>query len=611
MMVNHLLDAVEIHGDLEDFILEKTEGVPFFIEEFIRSLKDLKIIERKDKQYLFAKDFLEMTIPSTIQDVIMARVDSLPEGAKEVIQTGSVIEREFSYELIKRVMGLPEQELLSRLSILKDTELLYERGIYPDTTYIFKHALTCEAVYNSLLTRRKKEFHEDIGNAIEELYKENIDEYYGILAEHFIYSESYENGAEYCRLAAKKAEKAASFPDAIAYGKKRIVCLERLHWSENVEMTIVDARTTLGLYVHQLSGFTEAKEAIDPIVDIAIKRDYKRRVSQIYTIIGTYNLLCEEDFPKAFKYFEDALRIAKDLNDILSLFMATYWLGYALYINCEYEKALYYFEKALKINIATNTIWGISIAKGSISTMVYAPQGKIKLAYQTSHEALRIAEESGDIYSKAQTYLNHGYSYFLKGFLKEAKEHFMKAADFSERINQFLLAIYANFFLGEIYFSMGNHKICQEYYERSIVLVQHGRLLPSMINVNKIAIAKSKVMNNAEGINLNEILKCHKDIKVKIWEVSMLNSIGLILLHVDDQHCSEAEDWIKKAIETNKRYGMMWNLAQDYALYAELYNRKGDPSNAKEKLNKAIEIFKECGADGWVEKYEKELASFS
>ena len=78
-------------------ILEKTEGVPFFIEEFIKSLKDLKIIERKENAYRLSKDIQQLTIPSTIQDVIMARVDSLPERAKEVLQTGSVIEREFSY----------------------------------------------------------------------------------------------------------------------------------------------------------------------------------------------------------------------------------------------------------------------------------------------------------------------------------------------------------------------------------------------------------------------------------------------------------------------------------------------------------------------------------
>jgi len=91
----------------------------------------------------------------------------------------------------------------------------------------------------------------------------------------------------------------------------------------------------------------------------------------------------------------------------------------------------------------------------------------------------------------------------------------------------------------------------------------------------------------------------------------MLYYINDILLNIDDQHISEAEEWIKKAIEEHKKYGMMWHLAKDYALYADLFKRKGDTSRAIEKLNKAIEIFNECGSDGWVERYEKELASLS
>ena len=85
--------------------------------------------------------------------------------------------------------------------------------------------------------------------------------------------------------------------------------------------------------------------------------------------------------------------------------------------------------------------------------------------------------------------------------------------------------------------------------------------------------------------------------------------MGGILFNIDDQHTSEAEDWIKRAIETNQKYGMRWHLAKDYALYAELLKRKGDISNARENINKAIDIFKECGADGWVEKYENELTA--
>ncbi len=118
-------------------------------------------------------------------------------------------------------------------------------------------------------------------------------------------------------------------------------------------------------------------------------------------------------------------------------------------------------------------------------------------------------------------------------------------------------------------------------------------------------------MDKDKDINLNEIFKWQEDIKNKWAKGWSLNCIGKILLNIDDQHISEAEDWIKRAIETNQKYGMKWNLAQDYALYAELFKRKGDLPKARAKLNKAIGIFKECGADGWVDKYEKELVSFS
>ena len=91
----------------------------------------------------------------------------------------------------------------------------------------------------------------------------------------------------------------------------------------------------------------------------------------------------------------------------------------------------------------------------------------------------------------------------------------------------------------------------------------------------------------------------------------MSNYIGQILLNIDDQHLSEAEDWIKNAIEADEKNGTKWSLANDYALYAELFKRRGNRLKARENLSKAIEIYRECGADGWVEKSEKELAALS
>jgi class 3 adenylate cyclase/tetratricopeptide (TPR) repeat protein len=608
-MATHILGTKEIEKALEELILEKTEGVPFFIEEFIKSLKDLRIIERKDNTYRLIKDIQQLTIPSTIQDVIMARVDSLPERAKEVLQTGSVIEREFSYPLINRIMGLPEKELLSHLSVLKDSELLYERGIYPQSNYIFKHALTREVVYDSILFKRKTKLHEEIGNAIEELNKDSLSEHYGVVAEHFIASENYEKGAEYSKLAARKSQKAASFKDAILHGEKRLACLERLPRTEDVEKNIIDSRLTLGLYNIQGSYFNEAKEAIEPIVDLAVKYGDKRRLSQIYTILGTYSFVCQEDYPKAFQYLQGALKIAEELKDFVTLWVASHWMGHALAESCEFESALGYLERDLKISTLANIPWSISIMKSCIAMTVYCNQGKTDLAYQTSHDGLRLAEESGDTLSKAEAYTSCGICCYGRGYMNEAERHLMDGIAFSERIKYYGLNMLANYYLGEIYFDRREYPKSQHYFNKSIALLEQSRVWPSRINLGKILLARAKVMNNDKAINLDALYECAERNKVKLQDGLMARGIGHILMNIDDDHITEAEHWIQKAIEAHQRNRMMFNLGEDYALYADLFKRKGDRLKAQENLGKAIEIFKECGADGWVEKGEEDLSS--
>ncbi len=608
-MVNHILGTKEIEKTFEDLILEKTEGVPFFIEEFIKSLKDLKIIERKENAYRLSKDIQQLTIPSTIQDVIMARVDSLPERAKEVLQTGSVIEREFSYPLINRVTGLSEKELLSHLSVLKDSELLYERGIYPQSNYIFKHALTREVVYDSILAKRKKKLHEEIGNAIEELYRDNLSGHYEVLSEHYFLSESYLKSAEYSRLASRKAEKTASLNDAITHSKKRVKSLEQLPQTDEIDKQIIDARTALGLYMTQLDYHIEAKEAIDPIIHLAISHNYKRRLSQIYTILGTYHCFVEENYPEASKALEKAFKISEEAKDIVTSVLANFWLGCALGFNCEFERSTNYFQRAIDVNLAVKNLWGIAAMKSALSYFSYYQNGKIDLQFQTTQEAVRIAEESGDIYSKALGYTSHGISCYGKGLFEEAQKHLLKGAELSEKISYHAWNGLALFNLGETYFETGDFLRSKEHYEKGSWALENIRSYPSWANLGKGGLARSKVISKERDVNFESLYALSRNNKVKVIEGWIQRYIGEILLNIDDQHLSEAEHWIQEAIKADQRNRMMFNLGRDYALYADLFKRKGDRLKAQENLGKAIEIFKECGADGWVEKYEKVLAA--
>jgi class 3 adenylate cyclase/tetratricopeptide (TPR) repeat protein len=606
-MVNNLLDAEEIDRNLEELILSKAEGIPFFIEEFIKSLKDLKIIEKKESKYYLAKDIQEVAIPSTIHDVIMARVDTLPEGAKELLQTGSVIEREFSYELIRRVTGLSQEELLSCLSVLKDSELLYERGIYPESNYIFKHALTREVVYDSILSKRKIKLHEKIGHAIEELYKHNIDGQYGILAKHFIESENHEIGAEYSKLAGKQVLKAASFTEAIEHAKNGVLCLEKLPETESVQRKIIDARTFLAGCYQWLTHHVEAMEAVAPIVDLAVRLDHQKRLPAIYSVLGTYNIWAEEEYSKGAQNLEEVLKISKKTGDSFSLWNANHFLGLAFSLACDFDRGLEHLKKSLVLSESANNLIGTVTAKSNISAWNYMLRGKIDLAFETSISSLRLAKESGDIYAKGVAYGSHGISCYCKGLFDEAKKSLQKGMAFCEKIKQSSWEGMASLWLGQLYSDMENYESALQYYKNGISIFEESRILPSWSNIGLLLAARAKVLNHDHHINLSDQFEHCSNIKVKSLEGWKARIIAEILLDIDARHLSKTEGWIQKAIEADKRNGMMWHLAKDYASNAEVLKCKGDQSKARENLSTSIEIFKRCGADGWVKKCEKHL----
>jgi tetratricopeptide (TPR) repeat protein len=357
--------------------------------------------------------------------------------------------------------------------------------------------------------------------------------------------------------------------------------------------------------------FIEAKEAIEPIIDLAINIGYDRKLPQIYTILGTYKYWVEEDLPTALKYLEDAFKISEKLNNVVSLFFSSGWLGIAFSNNCEFEKGLYYLEKSIEINVAANNLWGISTMKSCASTFSYYLSGRINQGYQTSCEAIQLAEESGDIFSKAVSYTSHGISFYGKGFFEKAAECILKGTDFCEKINLLQWNGFAQFNLGEIYFDIGEYQKSEEHYGKAIWLFEQNRSSPSTANLAKLGLIRTRVINNEKNVILESIYNNEYESNYKIHDGWKARYLSEILLHVADQHLIDSEDWIKKAIKADQKNGMMLHLGKDYALYAYLLNRKDDRSKARETLSKAIEIFNQCGADGWVEKYEEGMSARS
>jgi len=169
----------------------------------------------------------EVDVPDTIQDIIMARIDRLEEALKRTVQYASVIGKEFSYKLLKELMEIGD-DLQDYLNYLKGSELLYEKSILPDLEYRFKHSLTQEVAYNSPLLKKRKELHRKIGEIVEDLYGNKLEENYELLAYHYSRSTGDEKAVDYLTLAGDKSSKIYSTKDAIGYYEEALKRLDKM-----------------------------------------------------------------------------------------------------------------------------------------------------------------------------------------------------------------------------------------------------------------------------------------------------------------------------------------------------------------------------------------------
>ena len=617
-MVSDLLGTESIDRDLEELILEKTEGVPFFIEEFIRSLSDLKIIKKKNNTCRLAKDIQDVTIPSTIQDVIMARVDSLPEGAKEVLQTGSAIEREFSYHLIKRVKGLPEHELLSHLSVLKDSELLYERGIFPETTYIFKHALTRDVVYESILTKKRKNLHEKIGDAVEELYADRIEEQYELLAQHYALSEQWERAVQFGRLAAEKAHKLSQFQQAVTIYEQTAEWLLKLPESKIRQENLVDIQLELCWSNIGLGQFEKAESVGLQAETTAKMLNDRIRLGITYLGIGTAYVY-RGNFRETEHYSLQAIKYLEGTSEERELAIANLVLG-ACYIGQGlWRKSEHRFSKAIK---------------------AYEKLGQ-KTEYVMGWNALPYTILCGQL----------GYNLGIMGRVTEGKEFFERgyASELEQVSNLTTKMAYCSWqglfisLIGEDNFGavakmdqlVELAEISDSPFMILVFSVAKANVMLAIENFGAVISSGQKALKAIEGksIRTGHVINLLYDMALAELESGNLESAkkhyeegrqlvelspnwwkprfdflqGLLLMAEASPDYIQVEACFKNSMQVDEEVGAVVPAAQTRYHLARMLARKGEIEHSREILTELISHFQSWSIPVWQKRCEKEL----
>jgi predicted ATPase/class 3 adenylate cyclase len=257
-MVSKLAGGKALPAELVEQILAKTDGVPLFVEELTKSILESSELKEAADRYEYAGTTHSITIPATLRDSLMARLDRYMP-VKEIAQIGAAIGREFSYELVAAVAPRAKAELEDALERLTASGLAFRRGTPPDATYTFKHVLVQDAAYDSLLKSRRQELHRKVARVIEERFPGIKTTEPEVLARHLTAAGLDEAAIPHWRAAGELSKRRMALTEAIAHLTRGLEVTSTLPPSPERDACELELRTLLGPALIATRGFAAAE----------------------------------------------------------------------------------------------------------------------------------------------------------------------------------------------------------------------------------------------------------------------------------------------------------------------------------------------------------------
>ncbi|NIT03899.1 hypothetical protein GTO10_03120 [Candidatus Saccharibacteria bacterium] len=600
--------------ELRELILTRAAGNPLFMEEFTHSLLENGSIQKKDQQYVLMRKASEIDVPDTIQGIVAARMDRLEESLKRIMQVASVIGREFAFRILQTITGMRE-ELKSHLLNLQGLEFIYEKKLFPELEYIFKHALTQEVAYNSLLLKRRKEIHEKVGRAIEELYAERLEEFYEMLAYNYSKSENPEKAYQYLKLSGNKAMKNYSNWEAFRFYEEAIDVLTKMPETEENKREQIEVRFLmagpgglLGYPEGSLENLREGERLSKRIGD-------KKSIAHFLSQIGLYYAFKGGDLLQAIQYSEDSFEEAEKINDIelmapvgADLSLLYFWMGNCSRVIEVASKVILLLEKTQKqaeFFGRPYNVYSFILAQQSTCTWRMGNFEEGKALFEKGHDfALKIK----DLLSLSLLELHRGWEFNLKGDAKTAIEHFQNSIRYSEE-GQIILGLDAKWIgLGWAYWLLGDLETAHKHMETGLkAQIDAGVDYDSgfFYSCSAVVDLDSGNLKKAQQ-RANEALKIaqknHQYGEGYVWIV-----LGRILRKTDHPQNDRAEESFLRGIKIFEELKIKTYYAPGYYYLGELYADIGQKDKALETLRTAEKLFQEMGMDYWLAKTQEIL----
>jgi class 3 adenylate cyclase/predicted ATPase len=335
--------------EVMDQILAHTDGVPLFIEELTKMVLEGGLLRERNGAYVLDGPLPPLAIPTTLQASLTARLDRL-SPVREVAQIGAVAGREFHYELLKAVAGLPKQKLDESLDQLVRSELIFCRGEIPHAIYTFKHALVRDAAYAGLLKSRRVHMHAAIAKALEQEFPEVVQTQPEIVAYHYTEAGSYEKALHYWYDAGKKSVARSAHNEAVGHleqGLKLIPNIDDPMLRNKSELLL---QTLLGNTLRAIKGWStdSVKHAYTRALQLCKETGLDEHAFPAVFGLWTWNFL-RAALGEAQTLAEHLLKTAENVDDSAYKVLAHEARGFTLFAQGNFAAAHTELERGINL----------------------------------------------------------------------------------------------------------------------------------------------------------------------------------------------------------------------------------------------------------------------
>jgi len=347
-MIVLLVGGKTLPKEIADQIVERTDGVPLFIEELTKTVIESGIVAETQGGYAVTGHAAPLAIPTTLQGSLLARLDRLAP-TREVAQIASALGRQFSHELISAVAPMRRQQLDDALEQLVGAELLFRRGVPPDAEYTFKHALVQEAAHSTLLRSQRHLIHGRIVVALEEKFPDIVKSQPEKLAYHCAEAGQTEKAVGYFYTAGEKALSRSAMEEAASHAKKGVELVSRLAEGAARQYQELGLQIVLGQALATTRGYG-AQEALDTFLrarELCIQ--IGRPPHLVPVIWGLWQVrLLRYELDISEELAQEMRRLGEEQNNRTLIFFACHMSGINHYWRGDIARARDYFEEGLQ-----------------------------------------------------------------------------------------------------------------------------------------------------------------------------------------------------------------------------------------------------------------------